>query len=157
MNILSHLLVAATIVLISTAGAAEQSISRLGEFVEAGEHEGRPYYRQRDTEGNSDTFLYFFDGWFLSGWLVSDILGDTSAYLRNYQASPRPPSDEWLYWDGNWWNDNDTSLTSEFTTFPPCQLVRVAGEGDVVKKRESELGDYRSLHYCAEYHVECQV
>merc|ERR1719237_397367 len=53
----------ATIVLSSTAGAAEYQGSKLGEFVEAGEHGGKPFYRQRDTEGSSETFLY-------SEWLV---------------------------------------------------------------------------------------
>ena len=47
---------------------------------------------------------------------------------------------QWLYWG----SDDDTSLTLEFTTLSPCQLVRVAGEGEVVEKRGSELGDYRS-------------
>merc|ERR1719234_1655092 len=60
-----------TIVLSSTAEAAERQGSRLGEFVEAGEHGGRPYYRQRDTEENKDNFLYS-EG---RMWLVSDTLG----------------------------------------------------------------------------------
>ena len=47
--------VSATIVLSSTSGAAENVGDKLGEFVEAGEHGGRPYYRQRDTEGGSLT------------------------------------------------------------------------------------------------------
>ena len=32
----------------------------------------------------------------------------------------------------------------EFTTLSPCKLVRVAGEGEVVEKVGSSLGDYRS-------------
>ena len=48
-------LVSATIVLSSTAAAAESHGHKLGEFVVAGEHHGRPYYRQRDTEGESLT------------------------------------------------------------------------------------------------------
>ena len=56
----------------------------------------------------------------------------------------RPPSSQWLYWDGKKLNDDDTSLTLEFTTLSPiCQLVRVVGEGEVVKKHGSKLGDYR--------------
>ena len=126
----------------STARAAEHQGSILGEFVEAGEHGGRPYYRQRNTEGTKDIFLYSEAG----QWWVSDTLGGSSANLENYQDSPRPPSSQWLYWDGKKWNNNDTSLTLEFTTLSPCQLVRVAGKGDVVKKRGSELGDYRSVN-----------
>ena len=38
----------------STASAAENVGNRLGEYVEAGVHEGRPYYKQRDTLGNED-------------------------------------------------------------------------------------------------------
>ena len=54
-HIFIGLLVSATIVLSSTSGAAENVGAFLGEFVEAGEHGGRPYYRQRDTEGGSLT------------------------------------------------------------------------------------------------------
>ena len=49
----------------------------------------------------------------------------------------------WLYFDGENQNSNDTSLTLEFTSLSPCQLVRVAGEGEVVKKQGDKLGDYR--------------
>ena len=49
----------------------------------------------------------------------------------------------WLYFDGEKRNSNDTSLTLEFTSLSPCQLVRVAGESEVVKKQWDKLGDYR--------------
>ena len=49
----------------------------------------------------------------------------------------------WLYFDGEKRNSNDTSLTLEITSLSPCQLVRVAGEGGVVKKQGDKLGDYR--------------
>ena len=55
-----------------------------------------------------------------------------------------PPSTQRKYYDRKKFLDNDTTLTLEFTTLSPiCQLVRVAGEGEVVEKRGSELGDYR--------------
>ena len=76
--------------------------------------------------------------------MVGDTLGGSKANLRNYQDSPRPPYDQWSYYDEKKWNNNDTSLTLEFTTLSPCQLVRVEGEGDVVEKQGSRLGDYRS-------------
>ena len=41
-------------------------------------------------------------------------------------------------------NDDDTSLTLEFTTLSSCQLMRVAGRGGVVRMQGSSLGDYRS-------------
>ena len=49
---------------------------------------------------------------------------------------------KWLYYG----SDDDTSLSLEFTTLNPCQLVRVAGEGEVVRKQDSVLGDYRSVY-----------
>ena len=124
----------------STAGAAEYQGGLLGEFVEAGEHGGRPYYRQRDTEGSSETFLYSEGG----RWLVSDTLGKSVGGMANYRDSPQPPMEQWLYSDGKKQNDNDPSLTLEFTTLSPCQLVRVAGEGEVVEEQQDCLGDYRS-------------
>ena len=66
------------------------------------------------------------------------------AGLKNYQSSPLPPVDNWYYSDGEIFNNNDPSLTLEFTSLSPCQLVRVAGEGGVVKEQSSSLGDYRS-------------
>ena len=103
---------------------------------------GQPYYRQRDTEGNKDTFLYSEGG----QWLVSYTLGKSVGELTNYRDSVQPPVEQWLYWDGDGkkQRDDDTSLSLEFTTLSPCKLVRVAGEGEVVEKRGSSLGDYRS-------------
>ena len=77
--------------------------------------------------------------------MVSDTLGESKGFLRNLQNTNTPPSTQWEYSKDGRWSDDDTSLTLEFTTLSPiCQLVRVAGEGDVVEKRGSELGDYRS-------------
>ena len=130
---LNELLVVATIVLSSTAGAAEHWGSLLGEYVEAGEHRGQPYYRQRDTVGSTETFLKNEEG----NWCVSYTLGGSSVGLYNYE-------NKWVYWDGKTWNNDDTTLTLDFTALSPCQLVRVSGKGDVVKKQSSNLGDYRS-------------
>ena len=47
------------LVLSSTAWAAEAQGSLLGEYVEVGVSRGRPYYRQRDTVGKKDYFLYY--------------------------------------------------------------------------------------------------
>ena len=144
-------LAAATIVLSSTAGAAEYQGDMLGEFVEAGEHGGRPYYRQRDTEGKSDHFLYSEGG----EWLVSDTLGKSVGELTNYEDSAQPPVEKWLYWDGKKDRDDDPSLTLEFTTLSPCQLVRVVGKGDVVKKQPDSLGDYRSVYISVLNNKQC--
>ena len=57
-NILTVPFVTDTIVFSSNAGAAEYVGGALGEFVRTGELNGRPYYKQRDTEGKVDIFLY---------------------------------------------------------------------------------------------------
>ena len=138
------LVVAVTIVLSSTAGAAEWQGSCLGEFVESGEHGGRLRFTQRDTEGSQPHYLFFED----SCWQVSKTLGNRNHYIRNCRDTQLPPTRSWEYWwTGSWrsgWGDDDTSLTLEFTSLSPCQLVRVAGEGEVVRKQGSSLGDYRS-------------
>ena len=77
--VLTLSLVSATIVLSSTAQAAERVGNSLGEYVEAGEHGGRPYYKQRDTEGRSENFLYSEGG----EWVVSSDLGDSYGRLKN--------------------------------------------------------------------------
>ena len=140
---LTLLIVAATVVLSSTAGAAEWNGGWLGEFVKAGEHDRRPYYRQWDTQGNTDIFIFYNRNG--EKWLVSDKLGDQYGALTNYKRSHLPPVDKWLFFDSKKNNGDDTSLTLEFTSLSPCNLVRVAGEGDVVKVHgNTTLGDYRS-------------
>ena len=131
----------------STAGAADHQGDTLGEFVEAGERGGRPFYRQRDTEGVRDNFLYSEGG----EWVVSGTLGASSGlWLLNREDSHLPPTGTWEHWDGGKWRDDDTSLTLTFTTLSPCKMVRVTGRGDVVEKhgskRSKSLGDYRSVN-----------
>ena len=128
----------------STAGAAEYQGGSLGEFVEAGEYGGRPFYIQRDTEGVRDNFLYSEGG----EWVVSGTLGASSGlWLLNREDSHLPPTGTWEHWDGGERRDDDTSLTLTFTTLSPCKMVRVTGRGDVVEKHGSKgsesLGDYR--------------
>ena len=138
----------------STAGAAEYRGGYLGEFVEAGEHGGKPFYRQRDTEGQREYFLFSEGG----EWRVGYTLGGSSACLRNLQNTNKPPSTQWLYAKDGKWYDNDTSLTLEFTTLSPiCQLVRVAGEGQVVEMQGSSLGDYRSEYISVLNIMQCQL
>ena len=111
----------------------------------AGVYGGRPYFKQKNTEeGNSDVFLYSYCDLLDCDWKVGATLGGKSAGLLNYQSSPLPPVDNWYYSKDGEWNNNDPSLTLEFTSLSPCQLVRVAGEGGVVKEQSNSLGDYRS-------------
>ena len=51
-------ILAATIVLSSSGAAAEWVGDMMGEFVREGVHKGRPYYKQRDTEGKDNNILY---------------------------------------------------------------------------------------------------
>ena len=137
----------------STAGAAEWQGSRLGEFVEVGELGGRPFFLQKDTEGSKPQYLYFED----KCWQVSVTLGNRNDFLKNCQDTRMPPTRNWEYARDGGWNDDDTSLYLEFTALSPiCQLVRVAGEGDVVEKVGSSLGDYRS-EYVNVNILQCQL
>ena len=119
-----------------------------GEFVEAGEHRGRPFYKQRDTEGyyDEDFFLYQYSDGGL--WWAGDILRGSAVYQQNNQSTTLPMTSDWLYWIEQYDEGipiNDTSLTVEFTSLSPCNLVRVAGDEDVVRMYgDSLLGDYRS-------------
>ena len=122
----------------SVAGATEHC-GGLGEFVEAGEHLGRPFYKQRDTEHSGKHFLYSEGG----KWLVSDRLGGFIASLYNDQNTSLPMTSNWLYSNGKKWYNDDTSLTFEFTSLSPCKLVRVVGSESVVERVGSSLGDYR--------------
>ena len=74
---------------------------------------------------------------------LSETLGSSYGWLFNDKNTSLPMRTGWLYFDGENQNSNDTSLTLEFTSLSPCQLVRVAGEGEVVKKQGDKLGDYR--------------
>ena len=77
--------------------------------------------------------------------MVSSTLGGSGGWLSNLQNTNTPPSTQWEDGKDGKLSDDDTSLTLEFTNLSPiCQLVRVAGEGEVVEKQGSSLGDYRS-------------
>ena len=123
----------------STAGAAEYVGARLGEFVREGEHNNRPYYKQRDTEGRFDLYMYYIS----DGWWVSDILGKSSAYLGNRQDTDLPPRANWRYYNRKKWLNDDRMLKLDYTTLSPCKLVRVAGSGRVLNHQSSRMGDYR--------------
>ena len=113
----------------------------MGEYVKAGEHAGKPYFLQRDTLGEEDRFL-FYTG---SGWIVGSILGTPSGGLFSNLDTDLPPTDQWTFYDGEKWADDDHSFNLEHTFLPlACDLVRVEGEGEVVEKQWKSLGDYRS-------------
>ena len=69
-------------------------------------------------------------------------MGASKSWLKNYYGSLKPPHNGWKYAKDGEWTD-DSSLTLEFTTLSSCQLVKVAGEGDVRKVNSESLGYYR--------------
>ena len=107
--------------------------------MEAGEHGGVPYFRQRDTVGTEE-FLFNYG----NGWFVGSTLEEARGGLLNRQkTTTHPPTDQWLFYDGGKWNSDDNTLILEFTAPSTCDLVRVAGQGGVVEKQGGSLGDYR--------------
>ena len=138
--------VARTIVLSSDAGAAEYRGGRLGSYVHEGQFAGRPYFRQKDTEGKADNFI-FSNG---KIWWVSFKLGATKGFLLNRQNTSEPPVNGWHYWNYGLrkWLGDDSSLTLKLTASSPCDLVRVSGKGGVLVTNQENFrhvfGDYRS-------------
>ena len=137
-------------------GAAEHQGSRLGEFVRAGEFNGRPFYKQRDTEGEENTFLFSEGGI----WVVGQSLGGPTGLLANVQDTDLPPRANWLYvhgTDGNRsWRNNDQTLKLEYTTLSsPCRLVRVAGSGSVLIAQWNTIGIYRFAYITLADDLQC--
>ena len=136
-----------TIVLSSTEGAAEYVGGNLGEYVRAGaDFNGRPYYIQRDTEGNQQKYLFYHnDGM----WMGGADLGGTTGGLMIRQDTPLPPTTNWFYAKGEEEGEfvgDDMSLKLEFTSLSPCTQGEVTWEGDLdadAEKHSSSLGDYR--------------
>ena len=114
----------------------------MGEFVREGEHNNRPYYKQRDTEGSEDIYIYYISS---ARWMVSDTLGKSSGWLFNHQDTDLPPRANWLYSKGNGvpWGDDDRTLKLDYTTLSPCKLIRVEGSGRVLNHQSSSMGYYR--------------
>ena len=136
-----------TVVLSSTGKAAEVKGEYLGEFSKVGYHGGRAYFKQRHTEGGAEKFL------FSTGklWIVGPKVGPSSGYLYSYHNSPFPPTDKWLFHNGTKW-ESDPTLSLEGTELSPiCPTVNVAGEGAVVVKQGSSLGDYRHVFHISKY------
>ena len=103
-----------------------------------GHHNGRVFYKQRHTEGDGAEYLFFVG----TKWCVSKTPGKNACALRNRQDTQLPPTTGWEYYDGNKWNDDDTTLVLEFSSLNPCRLVRVDGDAEVKRLHSSSLGDY---------------
>ena len=130
-----------TIVLSATGGAAEYQGDKLGEYLEAAEeHKGRPYYVQKDTERNNKTFLYSEVD---IGWFVSGTLGELAYYdLTNEQDTPRAPTKGWVYYDGVKDSDDHT-LSLAFNFLFPCKLIDVVLADDALRMQGTSEGLYR--------------
>ena len=123
-----------SIVLGSTGGAAEYRGAFLGEFVEEGKYNGRPSYRQRETEGGQEKFLFFDQ----NTWWVSSV-------LRNRQNTELPPAKGWEYYNNNKIWKSDNTLGVEFSSLSPCKFVLVEAYGEARKYLETQLGTYSLL------------
>ena len=93
------------LVLSSTATAAEWRGGQLGEFVEEGIYDNRPYFKQKDDTGKAATFL-FHNGacgkrpvWMV-GWTE---LGKCNAALRAIGDTAMPPESGWQYYHRSEW------------------------------------------------------
>ena len=133
------------VVISSTAWAAEYSGNRLGEYVEEGIHNGRPYYKQREDTGKTDTFLYY------NGacedekrWMVGEDLGVCrTPYLRNPADTATPPESGWQYFiGGEEWGSDDRSLGLKQGSLEPCGRVEVTGRGKIATIMQHVMGDY---------------
>ena len=114
----------------------------MGVFLLAGEHNNRPYYRQKhtvDTEGAS--FLYSHDN---GGWVVSDTLGGAGGYLRNISQTASVPTSGWQYGVGNAWHHDPTmTVTHKFNlSSATCSSITISAEGEAARKQPSSLGTF---------------
>ena len=114
----------------------------MGVFLLAGEHNNRPYYRQKhtvDTEGAS--FLYSHDN---GGWVVSDTLGGAGGYLRNISQTASVPTSGWQYGVGNAWHHDPTmTVTHKFNlSSATCSSITISAQGEAARKQPSSLGTF---------------
>ena len=106
-----------------------------------GEHNGRIFFKQRETEADGEAYIYFEQ----NAWKVSDTLGRREGKLQNRQVTKLPPQKgwQWHHWAESHWRNDDSTLALEFASLPsPCQLVEVEGDAAMRKHHASKLGNY---------------
>ena len=133
------------VVISSMAWAAEYQGNRLGEYVEEGIHNNRPYYKQRDNIGKTDTFLYYNEACEdEKRWMVGEDLGVCrTPYLRNPADTATPPESGWQYFlGGEEWGSDDSSLGLKQCGLEPCGRVEVTGRGKIANIMQHEMGSY---------------
>ena len=131
----------------STGAAAEEQGDCMGVFLLAGEHNNRPYYRQKhtlDTQGAK--FLYSHDN---GDWVVSDILGEDDGYLKNTSQTASVPTSGWQYAaDGEWLHDppwhHDTITVTPLSDLSSatCSSITISAKGEAARKQASSLGTF---------------
>ena len=132
----------ATLVLSSTAGAAESQGDLLGEYRREGEWGGRGYWRQRDDVGE-ERYLHYNKDKDGGSWVEAKELGGRN-YLRSLGDSELPPETGWEYWgEGGEWR-SERSLAMAYSPLVPCTGVTVAMEGEAARWDDGDLqGMYR--------------
>merc|ERR1712241_223307 len=131
----------------STGAAAEYWGSCMGVFLLAGEHNNRPYYRQKhtvDTQGAR--FLYSQENGI---WYVNDILGEDNGYLKNTSQTASVPTSGWQYaegWqygDGGWHHDPALTVTPlSALSSAPCSSITISAKGEAARKQASSMGTF---------------
>ena len=91
--------------------AAEHQGGKLGLYLRAGQHNGKPFYKQLHTVPTQhDWFLYADDkGW----WWVSASFGGTQPQLMSNSSNGSVPVSGWQYFsrDNRWHHDPDFRMT----------------------------------------------
>ena len=110
-------------------GAAFRAGAFLGEFKRIGSFGDRPLYRQLDTEGEQDIFLYYSSGAWWVGYDTrfneQNIPSEQSA-LRNPSDSLSVPFSGWPYSLLGDWVDDDPTLQLVAGRLVPCPRLTVA-------------------------------
>lgn len=122
----------------STDGAAEYWGGSLGQFTSYA-FNGHPVYKQSDTEGDVDYYLYHISDY----WRINAPSKNQNA-LRNSKNSSVSPQSGWEYWAGEEWRCDDSSLTLRSGVVEPCPVVRVEAHGEAVQASRVQhvLGEY---------------
>lgn len=134
-------------IVISSSGGAQHRGRSLGQYIFAGEHNKRPYYKQHDTIGYGDRRYLYSEEVDDIHWYVGDTLGNAQKYdLYNPNASDTLPDKGWKYGFHGKLCDDPTLMLSPGA----LQLcgVTVNLSGDVLDKCPEYGGEY---HHNGEY------
>ena len=119
----------------------------MGVFLLAGEHNNRPYYRQKhtvDTQGAR--FLYSHEN---GNWYVGPTLGYCGGGLKNTSQTASVPTSGWQYAaDGEWLHDppwhHDTITVTPLSDLSSatCSSITISAKGEAARKQASNLGTF---------------